>query len=69
MGDDFHTVGQQFCEHYYKTFNQSRQDLSGLYTSDSMLTYENESYKGVNDIMEKFGGMPKMEHKIDTFDA
>ena len=34
-----------------------------------MLSYENESFKGVSDIMEKLNSMPTMQQKIDTFDA
>ena len=34
-----------------------------------MLSYEGESFKGVQDIMTKLLGMPKMNLKIDSFDA
>ena len=69
MGDDFQTVAQQFCEHYYKTIGESRDELSSMYTDDSCLTYEGESFKGVANIMEKLGGLPKLQMKVETFDA
>ena len=66
---DFQTVGEQFCEHYYKTFAENRGELAQLYTTESMLTYEGEPLKGVEAIMEKLGGLPGISHKIITFDA
>ena len=66
---EFQTIGQQFCEHYYKTISENRADLAQLYTADSMMTYEGEPFKGTESIMEKIGQLPQISHKIVTFDA
>ncbi|CAI2384918.1 unnamed protein product [Moneuplotes crassus] len=66
---DFQTVGEQFCEHYYKTISENRDDLAQLYTEDSMMTYEGDPIKGGAAIMEKLNGLPKISHKVITFDA
>ena len=68
MGD-FHTIGGQFCEHYYKTFSENRQDLADLYTDDSMLTHEGKPFKGLQNIIQHLTDLPQIKHNIDTFDA
>ena len=68
MGD-FHTIGGQFCEHYYKTISENREGLADLYTEDSMLTYEGEPIKGHEGIMSKLMSLPQIKHQVNTFDA
>ena len=66
---DFQTIGQQFCEHYYKTINENKADLVQLYTADSMFTYEGDPYKGVENILEKLNTLPKIRYDVITFDC
>ena len=42
---------------------EQRANLSGLYTADSMLTYEGEQFAGVESIMEKLSGLPNIAHQ------
>ena len=66
---DFETVGRQFCEHYYKVISEDRPSLADLYTEDSMMTYENEPFKGTESIMEKLGTLPAIRFEVITFDS
>ena len=65
---DFAGVGQQFVEHYFTTFDGDRNNLAVLYTDQSMMTYENEQFMGVQGICEKLGGLPNIKHQITTAD-
>eukprot|EP00357_Protocruzia_adherens_P035706 CAMPEP_0115020632 /NCGR_PEP_ID=MMETSP0216-20121206/30296_1 /TAXON_ID=223996 /ORGANISM="Protocruzia adherens, Strain Boccale" /LENGTH=122 /DNA_ID=CAMNT_0002392613 /DNA_START=92 /DNA_END=460 /DNA_ORIENTATION=+ len=67
---DFVTVGTEFVNHYYQTFDTNRAGLSNLYTADSMLTWEDEQFKGVESIMEKIGSLSfqKIQHQVFRMD-
>lgn len=65
---DFETVGKQFVEHYYSTFDTGRANLGQLYAEGSMLTFENEQFLGSQNIMEKLNGLPSIKHAIITQD-
>lgn len=62
----FAQIGQNFCQHYYNKFDSNRADLQSLYTAESMLTFEEESVIGVNDIMKKLLSLTftKVRHVI-----
>ena len=46
-------IGKAFSEHYYNTFDSNRANLQTLYTDQSMLTFENEQFMGMQAIMTK----------------
>merc|ERR1719468_265013 len=68
MATDFQGVGDQFVQHYFNTFDSNRNELAGLYTEGSMMTYEGEQFMGVQGIMEKLSGLPGIQHKVVTSD-
>lgn len=37
---------QAFTDHYYAVFSRNRQELSGLYQDQSMLTFEGQQFVG-----------------------
>ena len=57
---DFASVGQQFVNHYYSSF-KDKAALAGLYTDQSLLTYEGEQFMGVEAIMGKLSGLPNID--------
>ena len=65
---DFNTVGSQFLELYYSKFDNERAALSKLYRDSSMLSFEGEQYKGIQNIMGKYSSFGKVVHKITRFD-
>ena len=68
MSGNFEDVGKQFCQHYFTTFDTNRSELAGLYTAESMLTYESEQFLGVEAILEKLQGLPNIKHEVTTCD-
>ena len=49
-------IGKAFVTHYYQAFDASieqRATLQGLYQNESMLTFENEQFMGMQAIMTK----------------
>ncbi|BFZ58728.1 Nuclear transport factor 2 [Savitreella phatthalungensis] len=68
---DFESLGKQFCEFYYKTFDENRAQLAPLYREHSMLTFEGNQLQGVHKIVEKLQSLPfqKVQHRISTLDA
>ena len=46
-------IGKAFAEHYYQTFDTQRVNLQTLYTDQSLLTFENEQFMGMQAIMTK----------------
>ncbi|KAI9831838.1 MAG: Golgi apparatus membrane protein tvp18 [Phylliscum demangeonii] len=68
---DFQTIATQFVQFYYNTFDANRQELSGLYRGQSMLTFENVPVQGSAAIVEKLTSFPfqKIAHKVTTLDS
>ncbi|KAF2453386.1 hypothetical protein BDY21DRAFT_382259 [Lineolata rhizophorae] len=64
-------VGEQFVEFYYKTFDENRAGLAGLYRDTSMLTFESSEVQGTASIVEKLTNLPfqKVVHQVATLDA
>ncbi|KAI5293985.1 Nuclear transport factor 2 [Ascosphaera acerosa] len=62
---------EQFVQFYYKTFDENRSNLGGLYRNESMLTFENSSQQGTEAILEKLTSLPfaRVAHKVSTLDA
>eukprot|EP00123_Amoebidium_parasiticum_P019338 comp24613_c0_seq1/m.46803 comp24613_c0_seq1/g.46803 ORF comp24613_c0_seq1/g.46803 comp24613_c0_seq1/m.46803 type:complete len:125 (-) comp24613_c0_seq1:223-597(-) len=68
---DYKAVGSQFCGFYYPTFASNRQALVNLYQADSMLSWENQDFKGAQSIMEKLTTLPfqQIQHQITSTDV
>ncbi|KAI9815289.1 MAG: Nuclear transport factor 2 [Pycnora praestabilis] len=68
---DFAEIAQQFVQFYYKTFDEGRPNLAGLYRDNSMLTFEGAAIQGSGGIVEKLVGLPfqKVVHQVSTLDA
>jgi len=49
----FAEIGKAFAQHYYQTFDTNRAALHSLYQNESMLTFENEQFMGMQAIMTK----------------
>ena len=46
-------IGKAFTTHYYQTFDATRVNLQTLYKEDSLMTFENEQFMGMQAIMTK----------------
>jgi hypothetical protein len=53
MAVDFQTLGSQFVQFYYATFDTNRAGLMSLYNEESMLSFEGEQFKGLAAIQQK----------------
>eukprot|EP00932_Pfiesteria_piscicida_P003170 SRR837773.13083.p3 GENE.SRR837773.13083~~SRR837773.13083.p3 ORF type:complete len:136 (+),score=46.34 SRR837773.13083:42-410(+) len=67
----FQQVGEQFCQHYYQTFDTNRAGLAPLYGEQSMLTFEGEQFQGAQNIVQKLASLPfqKVQHQIVKCDC
>merc|ERR1711907_335814 len=61
-------VAQQFVAHYYQLFDSDRSQLTPLYTADSSLTFEGETVKGQQAIIQKMSALTfqKCTHDLQT---
>ena len=64
-------IGPAFAQHYYTTFDSTRANLQTLYKDDSLLTFENEQFMGMQPIMTKLTTLQfqTVIHKTTTCDA
>jgi hypothetical protein len=72
MAQDFQALGTQFVQFYYTTFDTNRQGLMSLYTDDSMLTFEGEQIKGMQNIFTKLSeglSFQTIEHRVEVMDC
>ncbi|AFZ78938.1 nuclear transport factor 2, putative [Theileria equi strain WA] len=69
MNAQFNQIGLQFTEMYYRLMESDRKGLAQFYTDDSMMTFENNSYKGQAQIMEKLLSNPASKYSILTCDC
>jgi hypothetical protein len=51
-------IGKAFVAHYYHTFDSNRPQLSSLYKDNSLMTFENEQFMGMQAIMTKLTVRP-----------
>eukprot|EP00928_Gymnodinium_smaydae_P074515 TRINITY_DN57558_c0_g1_i1.p2 TRINITY_DN57558_c0_g1~~TRINITY_DN57558_c0_g1_i1.p2 ORF type:complete len:125 (+),score=23.38 TRINITY_DN57558_c0_g1_i1:94-468(+) len=67
----FQQVGEQFCQHYYNTFDTNRAGLAPLYGETSMLTFEGEQFQGAANIAQKLASLPfrTVKHVIVKVDC
>ena len=71
MNPQFDSIGRQFVDHYYKTFDTNRSQLGALYGANSMLSFENEQFQGPDNIMKKLTSLnfTQVQHQIVTTDC
>ena len=63
---DFEAVGTQFVQHYYNTFDVDKNNLAGLYSDQSMLTFDTEQFLGAQSIIEKLAQLPPLKHTVTS---
>jgi len=70
MAVNFLEIGPAFAQHYYTTFDTNRVNLQTLYKEQSLLTFENEQFMGMQAIMTKLTTLQfqTVQHKITTCD-
>mmetsp|Transcript_14704 Transcript_14704/g.21175 ORF Transcript_14704/g.21175 Transcript_14704/m.21175 type:complete len:122 (+) Transcript_14704:818-1183(+) len=66
---DPNMLAKQFTEHYYGTFDTSPQNLSGLFTQNSMMTFEGQQFQGVQNILQKITQIGRTGHEVKTVDV
>ncbi|GJP51332.1 hypothetical protein CLOM_g10490 [Closterium sp. NIES-68] len=64
-------LAKAFVQHYYTTFDTSRNNLYALYQDQSMLTFEGEKFQGVQNIQNKISSLPfqSCTHIVSTVDC
>jgi hypothetical protein len=68
---NFQQVGEQFCQHYYATFDRNRAELAPLYADTSMLSFEGDQVQGAAAIVGKLTTLQfqKVQHQIVKVDC
>lgn len=61
-------VAKAFVQHFYQTFDNGVDGLAGLYSEQSMLTFEGQQVQGAQNIMAKIKGVGPVKHNIKTTD-
>mmetsp|Transcript_13070 Transcript_13070/g.19072 ORF Transcript_13070/g.19072 Transcript_13070/m.19072 type:complete len:122 (-) Transcript_13070:273-638(-) len=61
-------VAKAFVEHFYKTFDSNVEALAGLYSPQSMLTFEGNQVAGAEQIIGKLRGVGPVKHEIKSMD-
>ncbi|CCF72863.1 Nuclear transport factor 2 [Babesia microti strain RI] len=65
----FNEVGLEFSRTYHQFMETNRKELARFYCADSMLTFENNMYKGQVQIMEKLESTPLSKFNIISCDC
>ncbi|KAF4655404.1 Nuclear transport factor 2 [Perkinsus olseni] len=71
INPQFQSIGEQFVQHYYGTFDANRSNLTPLYGDTSMLTFEGEQFQGATNIVQKLVSLPflKVQHQVIKADC
>lgn len=66
---DVSEVAKQFLQHYFGQYDTTRDNLSQMYKESnvSVLTHENNSFQGRQQIMEKLKSLPPVLHNGESF--
>jgi len=64
-------IGQAFCQHYYTTFSQGKENLESLYLDQSTLVFEGQKCQGKVAIMNKLKALTfkQIQHVITHVDV
>ena len=67
---DYQAIAKQFLDQYYSTMSSNRMNLLNFYTDKSCMTYEGDSYKGINKIKDKLESMGSstIKYQFDEYD-
>lgn len=69
LNPQFEQIGKDFINHYYQCFSTSRNQLATLYREISMMSFENEQYRGTTQIIERLNKLPVgVVHKCLSLD-
>lgn len=62
---------QAFVDHYYRTFDENRQNLTPLYQEQSLLTFQGERFQGAQAILQKLTSLAfqRCQHQLSSVDA
>lgn len=55
-------IAMQFIQHYFTTFDGNRSLLQTLYRENSVLTFEDQMFRGPREIMQKLQSLPQVTH-------
>jgi len=68
---NFAEIGKAFATHYYQTFDSTRVNLQSLYQAESLMTFENEQFMGMQSIMTKLTTLQfqTVQHQTTTIDC
>ncbi|BAM39763.1 uncharacterized protein TOT_020000034 [Theileria orientalis strain Shintoku] len=69
MDTQFDQIGKQFANMYYTFMESDRKSLAQFYTNDSMMTFEQNQFKGQTQILEKIMSLPPSKHTLVTCDC
>ncbi|XP_014670369.1 PREDICTED: probable nuclear transport factor 2 [Priapulus caudatus] len=73
MNPKFNEIGNAFVQQFYTLFDNvaTRPQLAGLYTADSMMTFEGAQMQGTTAILEKITNLPfqSIVHSLTTIDC
>ncbi|GBE61061.1 nuclear transport factor [Babesia ovata] len=69
MNPQYNEVGLQFVQMYYQLMETDRKSLANFYNEQSMMTFENSSHCGREQIMEKLLNNPSAKYSILTCDC
>ncbi|KAL9236636.1 hypothetical protein vseg_011280 [Gypsophila vaccaria] len=68
---DHNVIGKAFVDHYYHLFDTERPSLRTLYEPTSLLSFEGQEFRGVEEISTKISSLPfdQCRHLISTIDS
>ncbi|KAK8794698.1 hypothetical protein WA158_001679, partial [Blastocystis sp. Blastoise] len=63
-------IAQSFVTYFYQVFDSAPANLAGLYSNDSMLTFEGQEFLGAEQILGKINSTgATFVHKPETLDV
>eukprot|EP00934_Nitzschia_sp_Nitz4_P003325 Nitzschia sp. Nitz4//scaffold1_size375055//58598//59049//NITZ4_000223-RA/size375055-augustus-gene-0.707-mRNA-1//-1//CDS//3329540886//3315//frame0 len=62
-------VAKAFVQHFYQQFDSNPDNLAGLYSPTSMLTFEGEQIQGTQNILTKLKGVGQVSHAVKSLDV
>eukprot|EP00956_Cyclotella_meneghiniana_P013235 scaffold18965_cov72-Cyclotella_meneghiniana.AAC.4 len=61
-------VAKAFVQHFYQAFDTDVNSVAGLYSAQSMLTFEGTQVQGTQPIIEKLRSVGPVSHTVKTID-
>ncbi|GFE55148.1 nuclear transport factor [Babesia ovis] len=69
LNPQFNQIGLEFVQMYYRLMETDRNSLANFYNDQSMMTFENGTFSGQKQIMEKLLSNPHSKYSILTCDC